>query len=163
MRVYVRTYVPLISRTGNERCSAFVERVFCSDVLFGCSLNAVRRSVNGVRCSAMLSSVFCSAPICWPLFCSEFCSSRAGALSFVRCFVRQSAFCSATYVMLFSLFGQTCLFDALFVHVCRGRRASNTASRPSGLRRGVAAVGPPTRSPQPRRFQSRMKRSALQC
>ena len=72
----------------------FAERVFCSDVLFGCSLNAVRRSVNGVRCSAMLSSVFCSASICWPLFCSEFCSSRAGALSFVRCFVRECAYSS---------------------------------------------------------------------
>ena len=46
------------NRGGNERCSAFAECVFCSDVLFGCSLNAVRRSMNGVRYSAMLSPVF---------------------------------------------------------------------------------------------------------
>ena len=50
----------LHTRTGNERCSAFVERIFCLDVLFGCSLNAVHYLLNAVRCSAMLLSVFCS-------------------------------------------------------------------------------------------------------
>ena len=55
-------YYLFLSRTGHERCSAFIERMFCSDVLFRCSVNSVQWSVNMFRCSGSFCSVFGSVP-----------------------------------------------------------------------------------------------------
>ena len=53
--------------------------MFCSGVLFGCSVNSVQCSVNMFRCSGSFCSVFGSVP--------------AAASCFVRCFVRRRLFC----------------------------------------------------------------------
>ena len=117
------------SRTGHERRSAFTERVFCSDVLFMCSVNGVQCSVNVFMCSG--------------LFCSAFRSGRCvlsgvkfGGARFFWRGVFCSVFCSACSVLFGVLFGRAerldfCLtFSDLhpvlfFVHVrCSANRCS---------------------------------------
>ena len=85
--------------------------MFCSDVLFGCSLNAVQRSVNGVRCSAMLPSVFCSAPKL-----RQFCIGEPFDASTRR---RVDA---STHVSFKVLFGTVCFVRRFVQAACFVRR-----------------------------------------
>ena len=83
--------------------------MFCSGVLFRCSVNSVRCSVNSVRCSG--------------LFCSVFCLMLSAGSCFVRCSVRSHllqgvfhlAFCSARRVLFGVLFGHAFAAVVLFV------------------------------------------------